>query len=49
MSQFREREGNRGDENPAPGVRVNHIALPATAAPALGEDARIRLILTGWD
>ncbi|GJF25364.1 hypothetical protein SHO565_59280 [Streptomyces sp. HO565] len=49
MSRFREPEGNRGDENRARGVRVNHIALPATAAPTLGENARIRLIVTGWD
>ncbi|MFF3405244.1 hypothetical protein ACFYW8_03315 [Streptomyces sp. NPDC002742] len=39
----------RADENPAPGVWVNHIELPATAAPMLGEDARIRLTVTPWD
>lgn len=38
-----------GDENPAPGIWVNHIELPATAAPILGENARIRLTVTPWD
>ncbi|MFB7595239.1 esterase/lipase family protein [Streptomyces sp. NPDC056160] len=37
------------DENPAPCVWVNHIRLPATAAPILGEDARIRLTVTPWN
>ena len=38
-----------GDENPADGVWVHHIELPATAAPILGADVRIRLTVTPWD
>lgn len=38
----------RADEDPAPGRWVAHIALPATAAPLLGGDARIRLVATPW-
>lgn len=38
----------RVDEDPAPGRWVAHIALPATAAPLLGGDARIRLVATPW-
>ncbi|WP_406835377.1 esterase/lipase family protein [Streptomyces sp. AHU1] len=37
------------DENPAPGVWVNHVELPATADPLLGKDARIRLTVTPWN
>lgn len=43
--------GERGlaDEEPAAGVWVNHIDLPATAGPILGESARIRLTVTPWE
>jgi hypothetical protein len=36
------------DQNPAPGVWANDIELPATAAPLLGENARVRLTVTPW-
>ncbi|XER99905.1 hypothetical protein HEP87_57175 [Streptomyces sp. S1D4-11] len=49
ISDYRPGGRTLGDENPAPGVWVNHIELPATAAPILGEDARIRLTVTPWD
>lgn len=38
----------RVDEDPAPGRWVAHIELPATAAPLVGGDARIRLVATPW-
>ncbi|MFJ8633708.1 esterase/lipase family protein [Streptomyces sp. NPDC093568] len=38
----------RADEDPAPGRWVAHIPLPATAAPLVGPDARIRLVATPW-
>ncbi|UFR06942.1 hypothetical protein KBP30_39835 [Streptomyces sp. Go40/10] len=37
------------DENATPGVWVNDIELPVTAAPILGENTRIRLTVTPWD
>lgn len=48
ISDYRPAGRVLGDENPAPGVWVSHIALPATAAPILGQDARIRLTVTPW-
>ncbi|MFE5815109.1 esterase/lipase family protein [Streptomyces sp. NPDC056479] len=38
----------RADEDPAPDRWVAHIRLPATAAPLVGADARIRLVATPW-
>lgn len=37
-----------GDEDPSDGTWVAHIPLPATAAPILGDAARIRLTVTPW-
>lgn len=37
-----------GDENPDPGLWVDHIQLPHSAVPILGADARIRLTVTPW-
>jgi pimeloyl-ACP methyl ester carboxylesterase len=48
IGNYRPDGGTLTDENPAPGVWVNHITLPATATPILGEDARIRLTVTPW-
>ncbi|MFG2352732.1 esterase/lipase family protein [Streptomyces sp. NPDC048521] len=41
-------DGHTLHDDPAPGFRVGHIPLPATAAPILGEDARIRLTVAPW-
>lgn len=50
ISDYRAPDGRTlGDESPEPGVWVNHIGLPATAAPIVGPDARIRLMVTPWD
>ncbi|WP_063726542.1 esterase/lipase family protein [Streptomyces sp. RTd22] len=37
------------DEDPADGVWVHHIELPATTVPILGGGARIRLTVTPWE
>ncbi|MEH0581559.1 MULTISPECIES: alpha/beta fold hydrolase [Streptomyces] len=37
------------DEDAAPGTWVAGIPLPATTRPILGDDARIRLTVTGWN
>lgn len=36
------------DDDPTPGSWVGHVPLPATAAPILGEEARIRLTVALW-
>ncbi|RNG26484.1 esterase/lipase family protein [Streptomyces botrytidirepellens] len=41
--------GGPSDEDPADDVWVNHIELPATTVPILGEGARIRLTVTPWE
>lgn len=47
ISDYRAPDGRTlGDESPEPGVWVNHIGLPAIAAPIVGPDARIRLMVT---
>ncbi|QOV38737.1 alpha/beta fold hydrolase [Streptomyces ferrugineus] len=38
----------RADEDPTSDRWVAHIELPATAAPLVGADARIRLVATPW-
>ncbi|KOV61349.1 esterase/lipase family protein [Streptomyces sp. MMG1121] len=49
ISAYRPDGGALDDENPAAGIWVNDIELPATAAPIVGQDARIRLTVTPWN
>ncbi|MFK0019850.1 esterase/lipase family protein [Streptomyces sp. NPDC090798] len=48
ISAFRPDDHAVHDEDPAPGVWACQVRLPATAAPILGEDARIRLTVAPW-
>ncbi|MFI7406069.1 hypothetical protein ACIBW9_37360 [Streptomyces sp. NPDC049541] len=48
ISDYRPDDHALTDQNPAPGVWTDDIELPDTAAPLLGENARIRLTVTAW-
>ncbi|MEV6352694.1 alpha/beta fold hydrolase [Streptomyces hydrogenans] len=48
ISEYKPAGLTLADEDPAGGSWVTHIPLPDSTGPILGEDARIRLTVTGW-
>ncbi|MEV6203578.1 alpha/beta fold hydrolase [Streptomyces sp. NPDC051771] len=49
ISDFTPTSLDLADEDPASGKWISHIPLPHSTAAILGEDARVRLAVTGWN